>query len=157
MSMGRTYKFFGFSISHTILNLPLSILNLLFMLLILCIFSPFLIWLSTYSLSVYRNTIGFCMGFVCFVLFCLYPVTYPVSKLTNYFLEFFCRLLDFLCGHSFHLQVRTVLLLLFRSVSFFGVLVLLPWPDTPACVGLGWRLWAPLPCSRSWGEGRQCL
>ena len=33
MSMGRTYTFFGFSISYTILNLPLSILYLAFMLL----------------------------------------------------------------------------------------------------------------------------
>ena len=34
MSMGRTYKFFGFSISYTILNLPLSIstYNLYFLL-----------------------------------------------------------------------------------------------------------------------------
>ena len=42
MSMGHTYNFFGFSISHTILNLPLSILYLPFMLLIPCTFSPIL-------------------------------------------------------------------------------------------------------------------
>ena len=42
MSMGRTYKFFGFSISYIILNLPLSIFYLPFMLLILCTFSPIL-------------------------------------------------------------------------------------------------------------------
>ena len=42
MPMGHTYKFFGFSVSYTILNLPLSILYLPFMLLILCIFSPIL-------------------------------------------------------------------------------------------------------------------
>ena len=38
-SMGRTYKFLGFSISYTILTLPLSILYLPFMLLIPCTFS----------------------------------------------------------------------------------------------------------------------
>ena len=37
-----TYKFFGFYISHTVLNLPLSILYLPFMLLIPCTFSPIL-------------------------------------------------------------------------------------------------------------------
>ena len=42
MSMGHTYNFFGFSISYTILNLPLSILYLPFMLLIPCTFSPIL-------------------------------------------------------------------------------------------------------------------
>ena len=41
MSMGLTYKFFGFYISYTILNLPLSILYLPFMLLIPCTFHPF--------------------------------------------------------------------------------------------------------------------
>ena len=40
MSMGHTYKFFGFSISYTILTLPLSIFYLPFMLLILCTFPP---------------------------------------------------------------------------------------------------------------------
>ena len=40
MSMGCTYKFFGFYISDTILNLPLFILYLLFMLLSLCTFPP---------------------------------------------------------------------------------------------------------------------
>ena len=39
MSMGATYKFFGFSISHTIPNIPLCILYLPFMLLIPCTFS----------------------------------------------------------------------------------------------------------------------
>ena len=39
MSMGHTYKFFGFSITHTILNLPLSILYLPYMLFIPCTFS----------------------------------------------------------------------------------------------------------------------
>ena len=38
MSMGHTYKFFGFYISYTILTLPLSIFYLAFMLLILCTF-----------------------------------------------------------------------------------------------------------------------
>ena len=42
MSMGHTYKFFGFYISHTILNLPLSIFYLPFMILIPCTFSPIL-------------------------------------------------------------------------------------------------------------------
>ena len=37
------YKFFGFYISYTILNLPLSTFYLPFMLLILCIFSPSLL------------------------------------------------------------------------------------------------------------------
>ena len=41
-SMGRTYKFFGYYICYTILNLPLSILYLTFMLLIPCTFSPIL-------------------------------------------------------------------------------------------------------------------
>ena len=41
MSMGHTYKFFGFSISHTILNLPLSIQYLPFMLLIPYTFPQF--------------------------------------------------------------------------------------------------------------------
>ena len=36
MSIGHTYKFLGFSIFHTTLNLPLSILYLPFMLLIPC-------------------------------------------------------------------------------------------------------------------------
>ena len=40
MSMGHTYKFFGFYISYAILNLPLSIFYLPFMLLILCTFPP---------------------------------------------------------------------------------------------------------------------
>ena len=40
--MGRAYKFFSFSISYTILNLPLSILYLPVMLLIPCNFSPIL-------------------------------------------------------------------------------------------------------------------
>ena len=40
MSMGHTYKFFGFYISYTILTLPLSTFYLPFMLLILCTFSP---------------------------------------------------------------------------------------------------------------------
>ena len=40
MSMGHTDKFFGFYISYTILNLPLSIFYLPFMLLILCTFPP---------------------------------------------------------------------------------------------------------------------
>ena len=39
-SIGCKYKFFGFSISYTILNLPLSLFYLPFMLLILCIFPP---------------------------------------------------------------------------------------------------------------------
>ena len=40
MSMGRTYKFFGFYISYTILTLPLSNFYPPFMLLILCTFFP---------------------------------------------------------------------------------------------------------------------
>ena len=39
MSMGHTYKFFGFSISYTILTLPLSISDLPIVLLIPCTFS----------------------------------------------------------------------------------------------------------------------
>ena len=42
MSMGHTYKFFGFSIFHTILNLPLSILYQQLMLLIPCTIFPIL-------------------------------------------------------------------------------------------------------------------
>ena len=42
MSMGHKYKFFGFHISHSILNLPLSILCLLFMLPIPYTFPPIL-------------------------------------------------------------------------------------------------------------------
>ena len=41
LSMSCTYKFFGFSISYTILNLPLSIFFLTFMLVIPCTFPPF--------------------------------------------------------------------------------------------------------------------
>ena len=41
MFMGHTYKFFGFFISYTILNLPLSTLYLQFLLLIPCTFSLF--------------------------------------------------------------------------------------------------------------------
>ena len=59
MSMGRTYKFFGFYISYTILTLPLSIFYLSFMLLILRTFStlstpptPLLITLYVISISV---------------------------------------------------------------------------------------------------------
>ena len=40
MSIGHTYKFFGFYISYTILTLPLSIFHLSSMLLILCTFPP---------------------------------------------------------------------------------------------------------------------
>ena len=40
MSIGLTYKFLSFSISYAILNLPLSILYLPFMLLTPCNFSP---------------------------------------------------------------------------------------------------------------------
>ena len=40
MSMGCIYKFFGFYISYTILNLPLSILYLPIMLVIPCTFFP---------------------------------------------------------------------------------------------------------------------
>ena len=56
MSMGHTYKFFGFYISYTILTLPLSISHLSFMLLILCTFppspTPLLITLHVSSISV---------------------------------------------------------------------------------------------------------
>ena len=40
MSMGHTYKFFGFYISYTILTLPLSIFHLSVKLFILCTFTP---------------------------------------------------------------------------------------------------------------------
>ena len=40
MSMGHTYKFFGFYISYTILTLPLSIFHLLFMLFFSLYLSP---------------------------------------------------------------------------------------------------------------------
>ena len=46
--MGHTYTFFGFYISYSILSLPLSIFYLLFMLLILCTFPPFLPLLLPY-------------------------------------------------------------------------------------------------------------
>ena len=58
MSMGCTYKFFEFSVSYTILNLPLSILYLPLTLLIPCTFPPFypstspLITLHVISISV---------------------------------------------------------------------------------------------------------
>ena len=59
MSMGHTYKLFGFYISYTILTLPLSIFYLPFMLLTLCTFSPLsppptplLITLNVISISV---------------------------------------------------------------------------------------------------------
>ena len=41
MSMGHTYKFFGFSISYTVLNIPLSILYLPIMIFYPYTFSPF--------------------------------------------------------------------------------------------------------------------
>ena len=41
LSMSCTYKFFGFSISYTILNLPLSILDLQVVVLSPCTFPPF--------------------------------------------------------------------------------------------------------------------
>ena len=41
MSMGYAYNFFGFSISYTILNIPLFILCLPIVLLIPCTFLPF--------------------------------------------------------------------------------------------------------------------
>ena len=55
MSMGHTYKFFGFYISYTTLTLPLSIFHLSFMLLILCTSpppTPLLITLHVSSISV---------------------------------------------------------------------------------------------------------
>ena len=57
MSMGYTYKFFGFYISYTILTLPLSIFHLSSMLLILYTFppppsTPLLITLHVISISV---------------------------------------------------------------------------------------------------------
>ena len=58
MSMGHTYRFFGFYISYTILTLPLSIFDLPFMLLIPCTFplspppTPLLITLHVISISV---------------------------------------------------------------------------------------------------------
>ena len=72
MSMDHTYKFFGFSISHTILNLPLSILYLTLMLLIPCEFSlilPLHLPVDNPSGDLY-----FCESFpvlvVCLVCFC---------------------------------------------------------------------------------------
>ena len=62
MSMGCTYKFFGFYISYTILTLPLSIFYLPFMLLIPCTFSPslpltpLLITLHVISISVIQSS-----------------------------------------------------------------------------------------------------
>ena len=47
ISMGHTYMFFGFSISHTILNLLLSILYLQFMLLIPSTFPPIILPFSS--------------------------------------------------------------------------------------------------------------
>ena len=77
VSMGHIYKFFGFYISYTILNLPLSIFYLPFMLFILCTFSPFsppttpLITLHLISISVilflFQLFVWFCFVFV-FVL-----------------------------------------------------------------------------------------
>ena len=74
MSMSCTYKLFGFYISHTILNLPLSILYLPFMLLIPCTFSPILhpfpsllITLPVITLSV--NLFLFCL-LSSFLVFC---------------------------------------------------------------------------------------
>ena len=59
MSMGHTYKFFGFYMSYTIITLPLSIFYQPFMLLILCTFAhlsppptPLLITLHVISISV---------------------------------------------------------------------------------------------------------
>ena len=58
--MGRTYKFFGFSISYTILNLPLSVLYLPFVLLIPCTFCsilplPTLQLITLHVISIFVN------------------------------------------------------------------------------------------------------
>ena len=68
------YKFFGFYISYTILNLPLSIFYLPFMLLIFCTFS---LPLSTHSPADNPPCdLHFCDSvsvlFVCLVCFCFY-------------------------------------------------------------------------------------
>ena len=72
MSMGHTYKYFGFYISYTILTLPLSIFHLSFMLLILCTFPP--LSLSHSSVGNPPCELHFCGSVsvlvVCLVCFC---------------------------------------------------------------------------------------
>ena len=71
MPIGHTYKFFGFSISYTIPNLPLSILYLPFMLPIPCTFSPILplITLHVISTSVILFLFQLFAQFVLFLFF----------------------------------------------------------------------------------------
>ena len=72
MSMGHACKFFGFSISYTVLNLPLSILYLPSMLLIPCTFS--LLYSSPpsphWKPSMWSPFLWFCSCSSCFLSFC---------------------------------------------------------------------------------------
>ena len=58
MSMGHTYKFFGLYISYTILNLPLSVFYLPFMLPIPCTFCPIPFIPSSSSLLIILHVIS---------------------------------------------------------------------------------------------------
>ena len=73
MPMGRAYKFFGFSISYTILHLPLSIFYLPFMLLIPCTFPPILLF--AFPADNLSRDLHFCesvpVQVVCLVFVCL--------------------------------------------------------------------------------------
>ena len=100
MSMGHTYKFLGFYISYTILNLPLSIFYLPFMLLIPCTFfslypppNPLLITLHVISISVILILFQLYVQFI--VVFCFFQVQ----------LLIIVSLLSFYCSY-FYLFLR---------------------------------------------------
>ena len=88
---GLYYKFLVFSISYTVLNLPLSSLYLPFMLLIPCTFSPILLpppphwWPSMWSL---------------FLWFC--PCSSCFCSLGGYFFRFNCWQLWIGCNFNVH-------------------------------------------------------
>ena len=119
---GRTYKFLGFSISYTILNLPLSIFYLPFMLLICCTFSPIL--LLTLPADVPPCDLHFCDSVpvlvVCLVCF------------WSFIFRFSCWLLWVYCHftvHSFdHLLFLKYVPLTFHKIRAWWWLTPLTWP-----------------------------
>ena len=95
MSMGCTYKFFGFSISYTILNCPLTILCLSILLLIPCTFSPILL-LPTDNPPCDLHfcdsvpVLVVCLVYFCFVLFFRFSCCeFVVILLFIFFIIFF--------------------------------------------------------------------
>ena len=99
------YMFFGFYISYTILNLPLSILYLPFMLLILCTFSPSLPTQSpTDNPPCDLHFCGFCSCSSCllslflFLFLLLFQLLITVSLFSfycSYFLPSFSYIIPF--------------------------------------------------------------